>query len=158
VSSIRRIAVLLGLVLAVAAGCGGDDEPTLAEYEEAVVQARDRTDYALARITRSKSMDELVERLTEGGVLIDAAAEDLEDEGAPEVFAKENEKLVTSLKALGNDVRLTGEQILQPGFEDLLLGARGLNFDNWDKVNIALASLIGDGIKVELLATHTPEG
>ena len=124
------------------------------EYEEAVVSARDRTDYALARITRAKSMDELVERMDEAGVAIAAAANDLEDHGAPDVFVGENEKLVKALEALGNDVGLTAEQILQPGFEDLLTGARGLNFENWDKVNLALASLVGDGIEVDLLSPH----
>jgi hypothetical protein len=155
VISIRRISVVLTLAVALAAGCGGDESPpTLDEYEQAVVSARDRTDFALARITRAKSMDELVNRLDEAGVAITAAADDLEDRGAPEVFVDENEKLVMSLKALGNDVGLTAEQILQPGFENLLLGARGLNFENWDKVNLALASLIGDGIRVELLQAH----
>jgi hypothetical protein len=154
-NSFRRLFVLLALIAALAAGCGGGDSPpTLDEYEQVVVSTRDRTDFALARITRAQSMDELVNRLDEAGVAITAAAEDLESTGAPEVFADENEKLVTSLKALGNDVGLTAEQIQQPGFENLLLGARGLNFDNWDKVNLALASLIGDGVRVELLATH----
>jgi hypothetical protein len=154
VISIRRISVVLTLVAAFAAGCGGSDPPTVNEYEQAVVLARDRTDYALARITRAKSMDELLNRMEEAGAAITAAAEELEEVGAPEMFVDENEKLVRSLKALGNDVKLTAEQILQPGFENLLTGARGLNFENWDKVNLALASLIGDGISVELLATH----
>jgi len=126
----------------------------LEEYEEAVVSARDRTDYALARVTRAKSMDELVTRMDEAGVAITAAANDLEDRGAPDVFVDENEKLVKALEALGNDVGLTAEQILQPGFENLLTGARGLNFENWDKVNLALASLVGDGIEVDLLSPH----
>jgi hypothetical protein len=36
----------------------------------------------------------------------------------------------------------------------MLLGARGLSFENWDKVNLALASLIGDGLEVPTLQRH----
>lgn len=155
--TVRSLIVLAALLAPFAAGCGGGSEPTLDEYERAVVEARDRTDFALARITQSKSMDELVIRLGEAGDVITAAADDLDDTGAPEVFVDENAKLVKSLKALGNDVSATSEQILEPGFENLLLGARGLNFQSWDKVNLALASLIGDGVRVQLLATHAPD-
>jgi hypothetical protein len=151
------VVVLAVLLASFAPGCGGDSEPTPDEYERAVVEARDRTDFALARITRSKSMDELVIRLGEAGDAITAAADDLDDTGAPEVFVDENAKLVRSLRALGNDVGVTADQVEEPGFENLLLGARGLNFESWDKVNLALAGLIGEGVRVELLATHAPD-
>jgi hypothetical protein len=150
--------VALATVAAALAGCGGSDSlPTNAEYEQAVVEAIERTDYALARITRAKSKDELLKRMDEAEVAISAAADDLDEHGAPEVWTEENDKLVTSLGALGNDVGLTAEQIREPGFESLLLGARGLSFENWDKVNLALASLIGDGLQVPTLQPHAPE-
>jgi predicted small lipoprotein YifL len=150
--------VALATVAAALAGCGGSGSlPTNDEYEQAVVQAIQRTDYALARITRAKSKDELLKRMDEAEVAITAAADDLDEHGAPEVWTEENEKLVTSMGALGNDVGLTAEQIRQPGFESLLLGARGLSFENWDKVNLALASLIGDGLRVPTLQPHAPE-
>jgi hypothetical protein len=152
---LRLVATVLATAAVLLAGCGGDSSPpTLAEYEQAVVAARDRTDFALARITRAKSMDDLLSRMDEAGVAIAAAADDLDDHGVPDRFAEENEQLVEALEALGNDVGLTAEQIRQPGFEDLLTGARGLNFENWDKVNRALARLAGDGIEVELLSPH----
>ena len=94
------------LVLVVAACGGADAEPTDAEYARAVVIAVDRTDFALARVTRAKSMDELVKRMSEAGVVITAAANELEEHGAPSVFTDENEKLVKSLETLGNDVSL----------------------------------------------------
>jgi hypothetical protein len=153
----RLLAVtVLATVVAVLAGCGGGGEsaPTDEEYEQAVVTAVDRTDFALARITRAKSMDELVKRMGEAEVAIASAASNLEEHGAPELYADENAKLVKSLKGLGNDVGLTAEQIQQPGFESLLLGARGLSFENWDKVNLALASLLGSGLDVQTLQRH----
>ena len=146
---------LFAMLVLVVAACGGRDaEPTNAEYAQAVVSAVDRTDFALARVTRADSMDELVKRMTEAGLVITAAAEDLEEHGAPSVFVDENEKLVKSLEALGNDVSLTAEQILQPGYDDLLAGARGLSFDSWDDANLALASLIGSGLPVQTLQRH----
>jgi hypothetical protein len=152
----RLIAAALVVVLVlVVAACGGSDAPpTDAEYSQAVVSAVDRTDFALARATRAKSKDELVTRMTEAGVVITAAAGDLEDLGAPEVFVDENEKLVKSLEQLGTDVSLTAEQIAQPGSEGLLAGAAGLSFDSWDQANLALASLIGSGLPVKTLQRH----
>jgi len=145
-------ALLATLVLALAACSGGDgDAPTDVEYTQAVVTAIDRTDFALARITRAKSMDELLQRMAEAEVAIAAAATDLEEHGASEAFVDENEKLVKSLKALGNDVGATAEQASQPGFESLLAGAAGLSFENWDNVNLALGSLIGSGLDVQTL-------
>ena len=142
------------LVLVVAACGGSDAPPTDAEYTKAVVSAVERTDFALARVTRAKSKDELIKRMTEAGVVITSAAGDLEEHGAPEVFVDENAKLVKSLEQLGTDVSQTAEQLAQPGSEGLLTGAAGLSFDSWDQANIALASLIGSGLPVKTLQRH----
>jgi hypothetical protein len=147
-------ALFATLVLVLAACGGSDDPPTNAEYTRAVASTVDRTDFALGRVTRSKSKDELVERMAEASAAIAAAASDLDEHGAPEVFVEENEKLVSSLETLANDIGLTGEQIDQPGSEDLLDGARGLSFDSWDEANLALASLIGSGLPVQTLQRH----
>lgn len=149
---------LLSVTLAVAGalvltGCGGG-EPSVADYEQSVVAARDRTDYALARITRAKSLDELLIRMDEAEAVIAGSADELDDNGAPDIFVEENKRLVTSLRALANDVGLTADQVRLPGQKNFLTGARGLSFENWDKVNRALASLIGDGINVQLLGRH----
>ena len=96
---------LFAMLVLVVAACGGADaEPTDAEYAQAVVSAVDRTDFALARVTRAKSMDELVKRMDEAGVVITAAAAISRSMVRPSVFVDENEKLVKSLEALGNDV------------------------------------------------------
>jgi hypothetical protein len=151
----RRLSVLLVVAGALLlSGCGGGGQPTVAAYEQNVVAARDRTDYALARITRAQSLDELLKRMDEAEVVIVRSADELENDGAPETYADENEKLVKALRALANDVGLTADQVRVPGQEGFLTGARGLSFDSWDKVNLALASLIGEGFDVQLLGRH----
>jgi hypothetical protein len=149
------VCAFAAMILLVVGACGGADaEPTDAEYARAVVTAVDRTDFALARVTRAKSMDELANRLSEAGVVISSVANDLEEGGAPSVYADENKRLVTALETLGNDVSSTAEQIQQPGSEMLLTGAQGLSFDSWDQANLALGSLIGSGLPVQTLQRH----
>ena len=129
-------AIVLATVAVLLAGCGGGGgQPSVREYEAAVVSARDRTDYALARITRAQSKDELLNRMDDA-------------------YAADNDKLVMRLHGLANDVGLTADQVRLPGQENFLAGARGLSFENWDKVNLALASLVGEGIHVQLLGRH----
>jgi hypothetical protein len=148
-------ATILTAVAALSAGCGGGGgQPSVSAYEVAVVSARDRTDYALARITRAQSKDEFLNRMDEAEALIDKAADELADTGAPDAYAADNDKLVKRLHALANDVGLTADQIRLPGFGNFLAGARGLSFENWDKVTLVLARLIGEGIHVQLLGRH----
>jgi hypothetical protein len=145
---------LLGALVLLLAGCGGGgDAPTTGEYEKAVVNAVDRTDFALNRVTRAQSFEELVKRMEEASVAIDSAAGDLDELGAPPEFEQDNEKLVKALDDLGNDIGLTGEQIEDPAFREVFLnkGTQGLNFESWDKANLALGGLLGAGLRVKTL-------
>ncbi len=146
--------VLAALVLA-ASACGGSSaEPTPEEYAEAVVTARDRTDYALSRVTKAQSLEEFLERMDEAGATIDDAASDLEDVTVPQDYRPEGERLTKQLRQLAYDVQATAEQIRQPGFEELYMGTKGLSFESWDKVNLQLAGLAGKGIPVVILQRH----
>jgi hypothetical protein len=145
---------LFGTFVLLLAGCGGGgDAPTAAEYEQAVASAVDRTDFALNRVTRSKSPDELVKRMGEASATIDGAASDLQELGAPPEFEQDNQKLVKALDDLGNDVGLTGEQLEDPAFLEAFIGrsAQGFSFESWDKVNLALGGLVGAGLQVKTL-------
>lgn len=146
--------VLLATALTfVAAGCGGDERLTQAEFQQEVVAARDRVDFALARIPEAKSLDEYTNRMEEAAVVIDDAASDLESVEPPEVFVPETNKLVKALRQLSVDYSSSAEQIrLTP---ELLTGTVGLSFDSWDQVNLALAGLVGKGIQVSVLQPHT---
>jgi hypothetical protein len=146
------LALLLTLVLA-AAGCGGGGTSSPADYAEAVVLNRDRADFVLTRITRAQSRDELLNRMEEASVVIDKAASDLEDKGAPDEYEPEASNLVKQLRQLSVDIEATAEQAQQPGFESLITDPhlQGLSFDSWTKMNKALAGLAGKGITVTVI-------
>ncbi len=128
--------------------------PSVQELEQSIVTTRDRVDFALARITRASSKDELLERMDEAADTIDDAASDLEGVGTSKDYESKVGKLVDSLHQLAFDVQATADQIREPGFGDLLTGTSGLSFESWDKVNLALAGLIGKGIGVAPLERH----
>jgi hypothetical protein len=135
-------------------GCGGDSAPSVADYSAAVVQARDRVDFALERVTTADSAEELLNRMDEAAVVIDGAASELDDVGAAEGFDGETSKLVGALYQLSTDLEAFAHDARQPGGEVLLLGGPGLNFDSWDDANEALASLREQGIEVEPIGRH----
>jgi hypothetical protein len=134
---------------------GSEGTASVEDYEVAVVNARDRTDFALGRLSRAQSLDELLERMDEAAAAVDSAAEDLDDEGAPERFEDETDELVRELHALADDVQGTADQARVPGFEDFLLGAAGLDFPSWDRINAIFAELREQGVAVQPLTRHT---
>jgi len=152
----RRLFVVLVAVAVAASGCGGGGSSTqsLADYSKSVVTARDRADFALARITKAKSKEEFINRMDEASAVIDDAASDLDDAGPAEGFEDETDKLVDALRQLSVDLDALAHDLGQPEGEGLLTGAQGLNFESWDQANLALASLIGQGIDVELIGRH----
>ena len=145
---------LLVSVATLAFGCGDNSMPSVQEFERSIVATRDRVDFALARITKAQSRDELLGRMDEAADTIDAAAGDLGRVGTPRDYESEAGELVDSLRQLAFDVQATADQIRQPGFDDLLIGTRGLSFESWGKVNLALAGLDRKGIEVALLERH----
>ncbi|HEU0246367.1 MAG TPA: hypothetical protein VFR38_04705 [Gaiellaceae bacterium] len=148
------VVALVGAAATVATGCGGSGTPTAEEFGRSVVSSRDRVDFALERITRAQSRDDVLERMDEASAAIDDAVRDLEDVGAPERLDTELGALVDSLGQLAFDVQATADQIRQPGFSDFLAGTKGLSFESWDAVNRALAALDAQGIEVAPLARH----
>jgi hypothetical protein len=149
-----RCALLVVAVGVLASGCGGSEAPSAQQFERSVNATRDRVDDALARITQAQSKDELLERMDEATSAIDDAAGDLEGTGTPKGYESEADSLAESMHQLAFDVQATADQIRQPGFGDLLTGTRGLSFESWDKVNLALARLKAQGIEVAPLERH----
>ena len=148
------VVTLVAAAALVATGCGEASTPTVNEFEQSVVLARDRVDFALAGITEAQSKDDLLERMDEAAGAIGDAASDLEDAGVPERLDPELSTLVESLSQLAFDVQATADQIRQPGFSDFLVGAQGLSFESWDAVNRALETLDAQGIEVAQLERH----
>ncbi len=143
------------VVVAVALAVNRENAPpTRAGYQTAVVSARNRTDAALGRITKSQSQDELIGRLDDAAVVIDREAVNLDDTGAVVGSEKTNKRLVAALHELSHDLKNTAEQFRQPDFTDLLNGTRGLSFESWTHVNTQLAALRARGIAVKPLARH----
>jgi hypothetical protein len=151
--SLRPLLLLLVAAAVLVSGCGGGGVPSVEEFSEAVVLNRNRADFALTRITRADSQDELLNRMDEASAVIDKAAGALADEGAPSDYQPEADDLVKSLRQLAVDIQATAGQARIPGFENLLTGDgfQGLSFDSWDSVNKALAGLAGKGIPVSIL-------
>jgi hypothetical protein len=148
------VPVLLLVSAGSLAGCGGDSAPSVADYSAAVLQARNRVDFALERVTKADSADELLNRMDEAAVVIDGAASELDDVGAADGFDDETSKLVGALHQLSTDLEAFAHDARQPGGEVLLLGGPGLNFDSWDNANEALAGLRERGIDVEPIGRH----
>jgi hypothetical protein len=151
---VRTLIVAVATVAVVAAGCGGGGGTSVAEYEDAVVTTRERVDSSLERVTQAQSLDDLLERMDQAAIAIEAGADDVDQTGSPEKFEDETKRLVTGLRQLSTDLEATAAQIRQPGFEELLTGLRGLNFESWTKVNRVLGELREQGIDVQPLARH----
>jgi hypothetical protein len=153
--TVRRFVLVLlaALVVATAAGCGGGGTTSPADYAEAVVLNRDRVDFALSRITRAQSVDELLNRMDEASAVIDKAAGDLDDKGAPDEYQPEANNLVKQLRQLSADLSSTADQAREPGFEGLITDPhlQGLSFDSWTNMNKALAGLAGKGVNVAII-------
>jgi hypothetical protein len=151
----RSLVTLLVVALlgGLAAGCGGSDEPTVPEFQQSVVTTRDRVDYALGRIPKAQSREETLNRMDEASAAIAAASGEFQDAGAPEQFEQQATKFGKSLDQLSVDLSATASDLRNPdlGFEDL---PAGFEFESWNQANRALASMIGAGIKVELIGNQ----
>jgi len=149
----RILLVLLLSLTVTASACGGSGGPSVQEFSDAVVLNRDRTDFALSRITRAQSQEELLTRMDEAATVIGKAAGELDKTGAPSDYQPEADNLVKSLRQLSVDIQATADQARIPGFETLLTNT-GVSFNSWDDVNKALAGLAGKGIDVSILQRH----
>ena len=155
--TVALIAVAVVAAVAVAAGIlllGGDEASSRESYQSAVVNARDRVDFAYGRIARSQSPEDLIERLDDASVVVGDTASDLEDAGAPEGLEGHNERLVEALRAFSDVLAGTSAQFDDPTFAGTVPGITSLGFPEWDEVNVVLAQLNRKGIEVEPLARH----
>lgn len=142
------------IVTAVGLAVVADDPPSKTDYKTSVASARNRTDAALLWVTKSQSLEELSARLDDAAIVVDRAADDLADAGAPASHEQANKQLVAALHSLSTDLEGTAAQMQQQGFSDLLSGTRGLSFESWTRVNAILADLRDDGIAVPPLNRH----
>lgn len=133
---------------------GGKETTSKAAYQTTVHNARDRVDYALARITKSQSIDQLVERINEASVSVNGAASELDHAKVANGFADDNARLVTTLQAFSQELSNTASTFSDPTVGGALANATSLSFPEWDKVNAILTEMQHRGIAVPLLARH----
>lgn len=142
------------ILVAIVVGCAGGGDSSSEDYKTSVVDQRDRVDSALASIPQADSEEDFIDRLDQAGAITKDAADELDDTAPPAEFADETKRLARHLRELAASLEGTAEQARQLGYDQFLLGASGLNFDSWDKVNAALADLRRQGVEVQPLARH----
>ncbi|MDH4340853.1 MAG: hypothetical protein OEW47_10890 [Thermoleophilia bacterium] len=157
----RQLLALGGVLLAVAFGVavaitlsGEDATASKADYQTTVVDARDRIDFAFARIAKSDSIDELIARIDEAAAVVDKTAGQLDDAAVAKGFEDDNDRLVRTLHAFSDELAGTAEQFEDPSFASALESITSLGFAGWENVNKALAAMNKKGLEVELLERH----
>ena len=148
------VVALVGAVVLGQAVAKNDEPSSRAAYQESVVVVRDRIDFALARIGRSQSPEELENRIDEASVTVGGGAEELADLDAPTELRTQNDKLVRTLQAFADELAGTADTLRDPSFEPALHGLNSISFKQWDVLNSVLVELRRAGIHVELLARH----
>lgn len=149
-----RLAAPLLIVLALAvAGCGA--ETSQEEFEAQVRESRDRTNAALANIATAEDWDQLLLRIRAASDQTRAAAEDLDETGAPSDLEDEANELVLSLRGLSDELDATADALEEePTFEQAPVSA--LEFAFWDRMQEALNALRQEGVEVAPLERHAP--
>jgi hypothetical protein len=161
-SKSTQLLALLGVALAAAFGVaavllllGGSDAASKADYQATVVNARDRVDFALERITRSESAEELIERIDQASAVVGATASDLDDKGVAEGFEDLNDRLVKTLQRFSDELAGTAEQFRDPTFgAGLLDSINSLGFLEWENTNKILGEMKSKGLAVQPLERH----
>lgn len=156
VTAIVAVGVAAAIAIAVVAVAldGGKGPTSRADYQAVVVNARDRVDFALERMAKSESFDELTERLDEAADTVDDTANDLGDTGVAEGFEDETDKLVEEMHKFSSELAGTAATLRDPAFVDVLPALRNLSFKQWVVVNRILTDLDKQGIEVEPLARY----
>jgi hypothetical protein len=152
---VAGVAIATAVAVAVVGlALGGGGGTSREDYQTSVVNARDRIDFALERITRAETVDDLTGRIDEAAEVVDDTAGDLDGAGVADGFDDENNRLVRALHAFSSELAGTAATLRDPAFTDTLPLIRNLSFKQWEVVNRLLGDLKRQGIEVEPLARH----
>jgi ABC-type transporter Mla subunit MlaD len=152
VAAVLALTVVAVVIVGIALG-GGPGTATKPEYRETVSNARSRVDFALQRITRSTSVDQLTERMHEASKTVAGAAGELDGAAVAKGLGDENDDLVDTLRSFSRVLDNTATTFEDPTFSDIG-NASSLSFPEWDQVNAILAKLRKQGIDVAPLQRH----
>jgi hypothetical protein len=142
------ILVIVTLLFLVACGGGASEE----EFQQDVVDARDRVDAGLAQVTTAGDFEELLDRLEIAAVETRKAATDLGNADSPGSLRDEKRELTEALRTLSLEIVGTVETFDTLGPNVPI--TRGINFEAWDVVQGELADLRDAGINVRPLGRH----
>lgn len=146
-TGLRAVAMALALV-ALGAGCGGDD--TEESFEQEVVAARNTADSSFAFIKRPKSTEDLVKRLRTSRDRIADASGSVAAAEAPDDLADEQGRLVRALSEMSKEMGAAANsiQLVIEGEAPGVGPVETLVFDTWDSVQAVLNDLRAEGIDV----------
>jgi hypothetical protein len=148
------LAVVAVVIVGMALGGGSNGTTTRAAYQKTVVNARDRVDFALELITRSRSPKELIARLEEASDTVGGAADEVARAKVAAGFSDENDSLVTALRGLSDDLSGTAATLREPSLAGAVPGINSLSYPEWTKINEILSDLDAQGVHVQPLARH----
>ena len=146
-----RLVIPCLAALALLAGCGGGGA-SKEEFQQDVVDARDRVDAGLEQVTKAGDFEELLDRLEIAAVETRKASTDLGEADAPSDLREAKRQLQEALAALSEEIVGTVETFDSLG--PAVPITRGLNFDAWNTVQNELADLRAAGIAVQPLGRH----
>ena len=127
ITLVLRRFIPLFAALALLAGCGGDASKE--EFQEDVIDARDRVDAGMAQVVQAGDFDELLSRLEIAADESSKAAADLGEADAPSSLREEKRELQNAMRDLAEEILGTVE-----AFDSLGLTApitRAINFAAW---------------------------
>ena len=149
-----RLAIVVLAALALVVGCGGGGA-SKEEFQQDVVDARDRVDAGLAQVVEAGDFDELLDRLEVAADESRKAAADLEESDAPGDLSTDKRELQAAFRKLSEEILGTVQ-----AFDSLGPTApitRALNFVAWNTVQNELADLRDQGIAVAPLGRHSAD-
>ena len=151
--AVAAAAALAVAVIGVALG-GGAGSASQDEYRETVVTARNQVEFALEKIAKPQSVEELLSQLDDAAVIVENAAGDLAGAAVADGFEDENDELSAALYALASELSGTAATLRDPAFAQALPRLTSLSFEQWEVVNRILGDLKEQGIDVEPLVRH----
>lgn len=151
ITPMSRLVIPFLAALTLLAACGGGGASN-EEFQQDVVDARDRVDAGLAQVTKAGDFDELLDRLEIAAVETRKASTDLGEVDAPSSLRNDRRELQDALRALSEEIVGTAETLDSLGANAPI--TRGISFTNWNVVQAELADLRQAGIDVRPLGRH----
>jgi hypothetical protein len=153
ITPVSRLVIPVSVAVLFLVGCGGGASEE--DFQQDVVDARDRVDAGLEQVTTAGDFDELLDRLEIAAVETRKAATDLGKAEAPGSLRDDKGELTDALRALSEEIVGTVETFDSLGPNVPI--TRGINFEAWDVVQAELADLRTAGIEVRPLGRHGGE-